>query len=63
MALNKDHLSAFARLDTRKQVAALKRCGIDTEAADAVLGHLAGNHPERYGALRTALDRDADGLG
>lgn len=62
MALSPDHLAAFARLDTSKQVAALKRCGIETEAADMVLGHLAGNHPARYEALNIALARDEQGL-
>lgn len=62
MALNHSHLAAFARMDTRKQVAALKRCGIETGAADAVLGFLAGNHPDRYRALTVALERDDMGL-
>lgn len=62
MALKAEHLAAFARLDTRKQVAALKRCGIDTAAADDVLGHLAGMHPDRYSALKTALERDDMGI-
>lgn len=33
MALGASHMEAFARLDTGKQLAALKRCGIETEAA------------------------------
>ena len=62
MALNPSHMAAFARMDTRKQVSALRRCGIDTKAADDVLGYLAGMHPDRYSALRNALDRDDMGM-
>ena len=50
-------LRTFARMDTTKQVATLKRVGIETECADALLGHLAGKYPDRYSALTTALAR------
>lgn len=52
-----DVLTSFARLDTSKQVTVLKRVGIDTEAADKVLGHLAGMYPERYDILLAHLHR------
>lgn len=55
MALTESVLTTFARLSTRRQVDAIKRAGIETEAADVVLGHLAGNHPDRYRALLVAL--------
>jgi len=48
-------LHAFAQMDTRKQVLTLKRVGIETEAADLALGHLAGNHPQRFSVLMSAL--------
>lgn len=44
-------------LDTNRQVAALKRCGLETEATDKVMGHLAGLYPDRFQALSTALER------
>lgn len=62
MALNQEHLAAFARMDTRKQLSALRRCGVETGAADVVLGYLAGNHPDRYSALKVALERDDMGI-
>lgn len=55
MAIPVAALHAFARMDTRKQVLTLKRVGIDTEASYIVLGHLAGNHPDRFSVLMSAL--------
>ena len=53
--LTPDVLRTFATLDTSRQVTILHRVGLETDAADKVLGHLAGNHPDRYDALRVAL--------
>jgi hypothetical protein len=55
--LTPDVMKVFASLDTGKQVAALRRTGLETKATDDVMGYLAGNHPERYSALVDALDR------
>lgn len=49
-------LETFGTLDTSRQVAILRDHQlIDTPPGDAVMGHLAGNSPERYRALVTAL--------
>lgn len=58
MALTVDVLKVFAASDTTRQVQILKRVGIDTDAADKVLGYLAGHHVEQYRALMQAI---ADG--
>ena len=50
----------FAREDTERQVSILKGSQLlDTEVGDALMGHLAGSHPERYSALIVALARDS----
>lgn len=59
MALNSDVLNVVAGLDTERVVKLLtSRQLLDTDAGNAVLGHLAGVHPERYQAVMTALGRD-----
>lgn len=55
MALTVDVLKVFAASDTRRQVQILQRVGIETDAADKVLGYLAGNDTERYRALMQAI--------
>lgn len=59
MAITADVLDTFATLDTSRQVSILRRVGIDTDCADALLGRLAGMFPERFTALSAALDRVA----
>lgn len=56
--LDSNVLATFAQKDTSRQVEILKRTGLDTEAADKVLGYLAGNHVDRYRALMDAIARD-----
>jgi hypothetical protein len=57
--LSADTLAAFAALDTARQVAVLVNHQVlDTPAGDAVMGHLAGNHPARFTALLDALHRE-----
>ncbi len=55
MALTVDVLKVFANSDTARQVQILRRVGLETDAADKVLGYLAGNHTERYRALMQAI--------
>lgn len=55
MALTADVLKVFANSDTSRQVQILKRVGLETDAADKVLGYLAGNDVERYRALMQAI--------
>lgn len=55
MALTESVLTTFARMSTRRQADAIRRAGVDTEVTDVVLGHLAGNYPDRYRALLVAL--------
>ncbi len=56
--LQSDTLAVFARLDTSRQVSILTQSQtLDTPEGDAVLGHLAGNHPDEYRALVIALAR------
>lgn len=48
----------FATMDTSRQVNILRQTQtLDTDASDRLLGHLAGMHPARYDALRSALNR------
>ena len=58
MALTSSVLETFALKDTSRQIEILKRTGLDTDAADKVLGYLAGNHAERYRALMQAIARN-----
>lgn len=49
-------LDTFSTLDTARQVAILTGSQLlDTPPGDAVMGRLAGSHPERFDALVTAL--------
>lgn len=59
--LTPDTLATFASLDTSRQASILADHQLlDTDAGDAVMGHLAGVHPERYDALVVALARGGD---
>lgn len=58
MALTIDVLKTFASKDTGKQLEILRRVGLETDAADKVLGYLAGNEVERYRALMQAIARN-----
>lgn len=58
MALTPDVLKVFAAADTGRQVQILKRVGLETDAADKVLGYLAGNDSDRYRALMQAIAND-----
>lgn len=49
--LTMDILSRFSLADTHRQASILKDVGVETECADVLLGHLRGNHPERWSAL------------
>ena len=56
--LQSDTLAVFASLNTSRQVNILTQSQtLDTPEGDAVLGHLAGNHPDEYRALVIALAR------
>jgi len=57
MAIGRDVFDVFARKDTREQVSILRRVGLDTDLADALLGKVAGMYPERFSALTVALNR------
>lgn len=51
-------LENLAQRDTAEVVDILRsRQLVDTDAGDAVLGYLAGNHPDRYRAVIVALAR------
>jgi hypothetical protein len=51
-------LDTFVTMDTGDVVRVLRDHQLlDTDAGDAVLGYMAGNHPTRYLALLSALDR------
>lgn len=57
--LTRPILETFATQDTAVVVDTLRRTQVlDTETGDAVLGYLAGNHPERYAAVLAMLDSD-----
>lgn len=55
MAITADVLTTFANLDTAQAVRVLHRVGLETEVADAILGHVRGVYPERGEALMAAL--------
>lgn len=58
MALNRNVLDVVAGMDTGRIVGLLtSRQLLDTEAGDAILGHMAGNHPGEYEAVMAALGR------
>ena len=57
--MSPEALHSFAAMDTGKQVTILyQSSALETEAGDTLLGHLAGNYPERYSALMDALGRE-----
>lgn len=43
----------FAGRDTAEQERIVRRIGLETETADAVIGYLRTMHPDRYAALMT----------